>query len=389
MSIFSQINLISVLIIGLIVMPMIAGLFRPITDSRIFLTFYSLINVLIFIVSTLIALFVTMAFFYDNGNSTLAGILKSVPGFKDSLAEQDIFVYILIILSLFVVISSAFHLIAHIILEKRIASLSCKLSKRISQANKYVRLAIRSVWQFPKSILLVIAFTLLISFYSNVSSNTQLSSYIKASAAYNFIESSTLRPIFLSVPIQQIPLAINSAVDKAIESLSPEGRKLLIKVYINGVTVEEAIKSCQDIDYIATELVGNENDNYKKAKLLYNWICENISYDNQKAEAVEVDAFSVESGADVAFHEKTGICFDKASLFTAMCRATGVPVRLATGRAYNGSAWLNHSWNQIYDDKNNRWVNVDTTFGNKDNNYFDRVDFYDNHKDEEIQAEWR
>ena len=43
----------------------------------------------------------------------------------------------------------------------------------------------------------------------------------------------------------------------------------------------------------------------------------------------------------------------------AMCRAVGVRVRLITGRAFNGSEWLDHSWNEIFDKKDGRWVNVD------------------------------
>ncbi len=44
-----------------------------------------------------------------------------------------------------------------------------------------------------------------------------------------------------------------------MECLSPEGRKLLIKVYINGATVEDAVKSDPDIDNTAIDLVDTEN----------------------------------------------------------------------------------------------------------------------------------
>jgi transglutaminase-like putative cysteine protease len=188
--------------------------------------------------------------------------------------------------------------------------------------------------------------------------------------------------------IQQIPAFINRTVDKAVECLSPQGRKLLIKVYINGASVEDAVKSTPEIDDLAIDLVDAENDRYVMAKTLYDWVCQNISYDSAKAAMLETDAFGVTSGANVAFETKTGVCFDKACLYTAMCRAVGVKVRLITGHAYNGADWMDHSWNQVYDERDGRWVNVDTTFWTQNSNYFDNPTFYDDHKDDELQGEW-
>jgi transglutaminase-like putative cysteine protease len=124
------------------------------------------------------------------------------------------------------------------------------------------------------------------------------------------------------------------------------------------------------------------------AKILYYWVACNISYDHAKAEQIETDAFATDSGAVPAFSEKTGVCFDKACLYVAMCRAVGVKVRLITGHAYNGSDWLDHSWNQIYDDRDSQWVNVDPTFGSRNSSYFDKDDFFSDHADSEIQGEW-
>ena len=71
-----------------------------------------------------------------------------------------------------------------------------------------------------------------------------------------------------------------------------------------------------------------------------------------------------------------------------MCRAVGVRVRLITGCAYSGTEWLDHSWNQVYDETNGRWVDVDPTFGRREKSYFDNLDFLDDHKDSEVQGEW-
>jgi transglutaminase-like putative cysteine protease len=93
------------------------------------------------------------------------------------------------------------------------------------------------------------------------------------------------------------------------------------------------------------------------------------------------------SGAVEAFNTRTGVCFDYASLYTAMCRAVGLKVRLLTGLGYDGLSWGDHAWNQVYIPEEDRWVNVDATFGTI-TNYFDKPDFHADHRDATVQGEW-
>jgi transglutaminase-like putative cysteine protease len=245
-----------------------------------------------------------------------------------------------------------------------------------------------SVWQLPKALWLVLFFSLLFNFYSGFSKNTTLKEYISKSGAYQFIDNTAIDPLLRSDVAKQIPVFIDETVSKAVESLSHEGKKMLIKVYINGVTVEDAVVSSPEIDNLALDLVGTKTDDKVKAHILYTWVSENIQYDYDKAEIITTDIFAEPSGATVAYETRTGVCFDKACLYVAMCRAAGVPVRLITGLSYNGSEWCDHSWNQIYYDKDDRWISVDPTFGKENCNYFDRPDFWEDHKDEDIQGEW-
>jgi transglutaminase-like putative cysteine protease len=71
-----------------------------------------------------------------------------------------------------------------------------------------------------------------------------------------------------------------------------------------------------------------------------------------------------------------------------MCRAVGVKVRFITGLGYSGVEWGDHAWNQVYDPAENRWINVDTTFGNSGKNYFDHAGFRADHQDGVIQGQW-
>ncbi len=388
MSLFEQVNLISVFLIGLFLLPMVVGVFRPLTSARIFHSFSTTLSVAAMIVSAVSAVVITNYLFSNNGNNALSDLFKSLEVIRYSIVSQDVLVYVLFLLVFLIAISGGLHLLFIPLHKKVFIPLSNKLASSVDSAHKIVNRVVRALWQLPKSVLLVLIFTLLFNFYSVLSSNTALNEYICNSQAYRLVEENAIRPIIMSDAVRQIPAFIDETVDKAVECLSPEGRRLLIKVYINGVTVDDAVASCPDIDNVAIDLVGAENDHYKMAEMIYDWVSGNISYDHQKADQIETDAFATFSGAVPAFSERTGVCFDKACLYVAMCRTAGVRVRLLTGLAYTGSEWLDHSWNEIYDPMDGRWVNVDTTFGGPNSDYFDNENFADDHKDTEIHGEW-
>ncbi|MGL5243593.1 MAG: transglutaminase-like domain-containing protein, partial [Sarcina sp.] len=92
-------------------------------------------------------------------------------------------------------------------------------------------------------------------------------------------------------------------------------------------------------------------------------------------------------GAIPAYENKKGVCFDYACLYVAMCRAVGLKVKLVTGTAFNGKEWGPHAWNEVYLDKENKWINVDTTFYTAEGSFAGR-NFDNTHKAEHIIGVW-
>ena len=158
-------------------------------------------------------------------------------------------------------------------------------------------------------------------------------------------------------------------------------------VYYNGVTLDQGIKSDSTIDAYAKKLCQNETTEQAKAKILYNWVGANISYDYDKADRVFRNDSNIASGAIPAFETRKGICFDYSCLYVAMSRAVGIKVRLITGEGYNGSSWVGHAWNQVFLTGQNNWINVDTTFYHG-GNYFDPKQFNIDHRNSDIAGEW-
>ena len=162
-------------------------------------------------------------------------------------------------------------------------------------------------------------------------------------------------------------------------------------IVYNGITIEEGIKSDESIDDKAIQLTKNAKSDRQKAKILYNWIGSNIKYDDNKAEKVlngkDVSDMP-ESGAICAFENKSGICFDKACLYVAMARAVGLKVRLIGGEILDENGqYVGHAWNQAYIKEEKKWINIDSTFYEGGNYYFDS-ELFDDHKAEDVAGEW-
>lgn len=98
----------------------------------------------------------------------------------------------------------------------------------------------------------------------------------------------------------------------------------------------------------AEELVGNEPDPLVKVEKIYDYVVQNLTYDQHKAQTVKSGYLP---DLDKVLAAKKGICFDYASLMTGMLRSQGVPCKLVVG--YAGSAY--HAWINVWT-KSTGWV---------------------------------
>lgn len=105
----------------------------------------------------------------------------------------------------------------------------------------------------------------------------------------------------------------------------------------------------------AKELTRTAKGDEEKVKAIYNYITDNIKYDDEKAYAVESGYIPY---IDATLKSQSGICYDYAVLTAAMLRSLDIPTKLIMG--YKSDIKKYHAWNQIY--LNGKWVNIDTTY---------------------------
>ena len=137
------------------------------------------------------------------------------------------------------------------------------------------------------------------------------------------------------------------------------------KEYIRCTISEKHIESDNPlISKKGREIVGDERNPYKKAKMIYDWI---INYMHWKdVEGLQGALFALENGF--------GECGDYSALFCALCRSVGIPSRPVVGFQLEEKGKY-HVWSEFYIE-NLGWIPVDVNLGDYINReyYFGNLD---------------
>ncbi|MEA4815616.1 MAG: transglutaminase-like domain-containing protein [Lachnospiraceae bacterium] len=107
-------------------------------------------------------------------------------------------------------------------------------------------------------------------------------------------------------------------------------------------------KSDSKVVLKASELISGKTEVLDKTAVIYDYVINNFTYDKQKAATVKSGYVP---DVDEIFVLKKGICFDYASVMSAMLRSQGIPTKLVVG--YAGTIY--HAWISVYSSKEG-WI---------------------------------
>ena len=245
------------------------------------------------------------------------------------------------------------------------------------------------IFAIPNSIINIIIAAFIIKALLLLPLPTYIINQIDNSNIYNYLNTNIVEQITDSSLVKNFPKLLNNSLK--IENgnngeLSDNNSNGAI-TYYNGVTLAQAVKSSPAIDAKTQEIIAGKRTDEAKAYAIYQWVGQNITYDNKKAQELEEGDVNLKSGAIASFDTREGVCFDYASLYVAMARDAGLKVRLITGEGFDGTQWVSHAWNQVYIPSQNKWINVDCTFYDA-GNFFNSSDFNEYHKDASIAGQW-
>ncbi|HHV60205.1 MAG TPA: transglutaminase domain-containing protein [Clostridiaceae bacterium] len=389
-----KINIISLFLWTVFCIPILAGFFGKFTRESIKNSLINILGNIELIVSLMLSIFFTKRIFFNNEGTFYEVIYSKIPEvIRNFLFGNDVLTYLIAVPALFIILTLLMRLVDWLLKRLLLDPLTDLIFSGLKSMKSFPRKLLLGISNLPQSLFIVFLCALLLNFANYYVTIPLLASQMKQSGTYQFVYSKTIYPVLNSNIAKRIPVILNDTFAKLnsyVDEKPPEGisdEKIKIIRYFNGVTLDEAVKSTDEIDNLARQITKQGSTDREQAFLLYQWITENIEYDYDKVEKVSKDPRGIDSGTITAFYEKKGICFDFSSLYVSMCRASGLKVRLVTGLAYSGIAWGDHAWNQVYSREEDNWINVDTTFGIQAD-YFDKADFNVDHKYAEIQGEW-
>ena len=133
----------------------------------------------------------------------------------------------------------------------------------------------------------------------------------------------------------------------------------------------------------ASQLCSDKSGVVDKIAAIFGYVTDNISYDKELAKKVKSGLTGYTPDPDRTLKNGKGICFDYASLMTAMCRSQGIPSRIVVGYAKEN---IYHAWNEIYTEETG-WITPELFLKNKGYNIADAT-FYSGQKDKKKIGEY-
>mgnify|MGYP004514083871 FL=1 len=130
--------------------------------------------------------------------------------------------------------------------------------------------------------------------------------------------------------------------------------------YLSDAAQEEKVDQAEEEVFQKLKLSGKSD--YQKIKAIYDYICENVSYDYTN---LDDDTYIQKYTAYGALIDKAAVCQGYASLFYRMALDAGVDARVISGDAGGP-----HAWNVVR--LNGKYYNLDSTWdaGRENYSYF-------------------
>lgn len=197
--------------------------------------------------------------------------------------------------------------------------------------------------------------------------NSPLSNYIQDSHLYQQASTQIVQPFTGDFIKEQLPV-----FTRAVEE---EFNKILQRKY---EVIDQNIP--QDIQAAAQEITKKAVTDEEKAKALYNWIGNRISYDHEKVRLYEEEQIWKEQTPEDTFKTRSGVCIDYARLYAVMARSVDLKVKVVTGLGYDGRGGYGpHAWNEVLLGPSEGWIPLDSTWASSGGDWFNPPNFYQTH----------
>jgi transglutaminase-like putative cysteine protease len=110
---------------------------------------------------------------------------------------------------------------------------------------------------------------------------------------------------------------------------------------------------------LARSAVGKETNPYRKARKLYDWVCDHVKYNFvwRWRDAT----FTYGCASEEVFSRRIGDCVIQSVFYAALCRSVGVPARVLNGPIFPPGMKNDHVWAEVFF-PGCGWMPVDVTY---------------------------
>lgn len=108
-------------------------------------------------------------------------------------------------------------------------------------------------------------------------------------------------------------------------------------VYRYYTRSQEMLELTPGVIALANEIVGKEKNSFLQARAIYNWCLSEIDY-----------VYPPNRGIRYCLPRRTGDCGSYSLIFVSLCRAVGIPARVANGHWCCAQKKNYHVWNEFY-----------------------------------------
>lgn len=131
------------------------------------------------------------------------------------------------------------------------------------------------------------------------------------------------------------------------------------ELYRRFTRAEQQMPLSEPLRQLAQSVVGAETNPYRKARRLYDWVCDNVRYNFvwRWRDAT----FTYGCAAEEVRQRRIGDCVIQSVFYAALCRNVGVPARVCNGPIFPPGMKNDHVWAEVYF-PNYGWVPVDVTY---------------------------
>ncbi|MCX6897308.1 MAG: transglutaminase-like domain-containing protein [Verrucomicrobia bacterium] len=131
------------------------------------------------------------------------------------------------------------------------------------------------------------------------------------------------------------------------------------ELYRRFTRSEQQMALTKPLRELARSVVGRESNPCRKARLLYDWVCDNVKYNY--VWCWRDATFTYGCASEEVRQRRIGDCVIQSVFYAALCRSVGIPARVHNGPIFPPGMKNDHVWAEVYF-PHYGWMPVDVTY---------------------------